>query len=126
MTEDNNTSPAKPSDAAQNSGIFAKLTVPRHLNIIGDQRFNVINKMRTVRMARHLCTFPRVQIDIKIGQGTIGFFTQLTNFRAHTGGTASFGGYRQFINFFLEFSNGFFEIEKYRTVNHGRGLGRCH
>ena len=70
----------KPSQSADDGGVFGKQTVAGQSNKIRNQAVNVIQTMRSVGVTGHLCFLPRGQFGVQLIDLFFDFFLQTADF----------------------------------------------
>ncbi len=106
---------AEPAEAADDGGVFAVLAVAGQRHEIGNQRRDVVEAMRPLRMPRHLRFLPRRQSGIE-------FLERLRRLAFDAGdlvgdGLAVAVERAQFVDLGLKFGHRFFEVEV--ATHHG-------
>ncbi len=104
-------SPRKRPKPAKDGGVVAEFAVAGESLEIGEQRVDVIDRVRTLRMPRDLRLLPRRQIGIEVFQGLYRLGLDAADLLGHRAGLAFRLHGAQLVGFGVELGNCFFKIE---------------
>ena len=76
MAHDDNCAATEPADATDDRLILAEIAVSSERGKVLDQRSDVIQRVRSVRMARHLRLLPGCQLRVRVDQGLLGLLLE--------------------------------------------------
>ena len=111
------------AEACHQRGILAELAVAGERGEFGDQRVDVIDAMRALRMSRHLGFLPGRQARIEVFQSLRRLLLDACNL---LGDVAAAGGQRaQLVDLRIELGDGLFKIQvAAHVIRHSGTLGR--
>ena len=107
MSDHHNRPAAETRKAAEDGIVIHELAVARQLLEFLEQVFDVVEKVRSLGMARHLRFLPRVEVGIDVLELLVCLLAQLADFFLHCDAAGGF----EFGDLLFEIGDGLFKVE---------------
>ncbi len=103
--------PLKPTQSADDGGVFGEQAVTGQRREIGDQSVDVIDAMRAFGMAGNLCFLPRSQFRVQLVDLFFDLFLQTADFFGDADAFLRLTEVAQPLDFAFQFGDGFFKFQ---------------